>query len=425
VRVTFCSHDSPDSLGGPFAWIQWLLPELRDQGIDAHCLFLTWGVDGPCVRALRTSGFNCPSIPCHDLTTDRVKWILARLREDPPDVFVPNIVVAGYFASRWLTESGIPTAGVLHSDDPLHRGLQDAFVFGHKPFRLSGLVCVSKALEKEVLDRGPEDTTVSRIACGPAVPRAIVKRVPSMLRLAYVGRLAQEQKRITEVARAFCRATRELPGVEASIFGDGPERGAVESILTSDGSGLPMNLEGPIDSAKIQERLLECDVIVLLSDYEGLPIALMEGMACGCVPVCLRTRSGIPELVEDNVTGILVNDRGDGFINAIRRLRDEPGLGQRLSTAARAKIKDGYSSGTCAKQWAEFLNLLHSQSGPKRPIKIPRRITLPPTHPGFAHQDPRPSGPPLPIRMYRRTRMAAGRWRRMLMAEKLFTDNEH
>jgi glycosyltransferase involved in cell wall biosynthesis len=309
--------------------------------------------------------------------------------------------------------------GVLHSDDSLHRGLQDAFVFGRKRFRISGLVCVSKALKDEVLARGPKDTTVSRIACGTAIPPTIVKRVPSVLRLAYVGRLTQEQKRVTDLARVFCRVTRELPGVHASIFGDGPERGAVERILVSEGSGLPINLEGPIDSAKIQERLLEHDVIVLLSDYEGLPIALMEGMAGGCVPVCLRTRSGIPELVEDGVTGLLVNDRGDGFVNVIRKLRDEPGLWQRLSTAARAKIKDGYSSGTCAKQWAEFLNLLHSWSGPKRAINIPRRITLPPTHPGFAHQDPRPSGPPLPIRMYRRTRIAAGRWRRIMLGQPL------
>jgi glycosyltransferase involved in cell wall biosynthesis len=368
---------------------------------------------------LRAEGFDCPSTPCHELSTDRVIWLLTQLRENPPDIFLPNIVVAGYFAARWLSQSGIPTVGILHSDDPLHRALQDAFVFGRKPFRLSGLVCVSKALEEEVLKRGPKNTAVSRIACGAPVPLKMVKRVPSVLRLAYVGRLTQEQKRIAELTRAFCRATRELPGVAASIFGDGPERSTVERIIASDGSGLPITLEGIVDSTKIQERLLGFDVVVLLSDYEGIPIALMEGMACGCVPVCLRTRSGIPELVEDGVTGLLVNDRGDGFVNAIRRLRDEPGLWQRLSTAARAKISDGYSSEACTNQWVEFLSQMHSRSGAKQPIKIPRRITLPPTHPGFAHQDPRPSGPPLPIQMYRRTRIAAGRWRRIMSGQPL------
>ena len=201
---------------------------------------------------------------------------------------------------------------------------------------------------------------------------------------------------------------REVPDTEAILYGDGDDKGAVESILATEAKGLPVRMGGRVNSDRIQDQLLQCDVIVLLSDYEGLPIALMEAMACGCVPVCLRIRSGIPELVEDGVTGLLVNDRGDSFVAAIRRLREEPSLWERLSRAARATIEAEYSSEFCAGQWADLLRSLHANSGPKRPIKIPRRIKLPPTHPGFAHQDPRPSPPPLYVRFYRRARMAAG-----------------
>jgi hypothetical protein len=120
------------------------------------------------------------------------------------------------------------------------------------------------------------------------------------------------------------------------------------------------------------------------------------------------------------MTGLLVNDRGDSFVNAIRRLRTEPGLWERLARGARAKIESGYSNRVCALQWAELLHLLHERSGPKRAIEVPVRIKLPPTHPGFAHEDRRsPLPPPFYVRWYRRARMASGRLRRQLLGQPI------
>ena len=62
-------------------------------------------------------------------------------------------------------------------------------------------------------------------------------------------------------------------------------------------------------------RMQNCD------GRNGLPIALIEAMACGVVPICLQTRSGF---VEHGVTGLLVRDRGKDFIAAVQRLRQEP-----------------------------------------------------------------------------------------------------
>jgi len=419
MRVTFCAYDSPHTLGGPVTWIQRLLPALRDHKIEARCLFLLWGdtIAGSTLEALRAQSFNCSAVPIQEHTQDRIQWILEQLSEDPPDVFIPNLVVPAFFASRWVRAAGIPTVGLLHSDDNFYRGLRETFIFGAREFSLSALVCVSRELETETIAGHPEQTIVRRIPYGVLIPTDQTKRPASGLRVVYVGRLVEEQKRISEVARAFCRVVREVPGTEAVLYGDGDATSSVEKILATEGKGLPVRLAGKVDSQQIQERLLECDVIVLLSDYEGLPISIMEGMACGCVPVCLRIRSGIPELIEDGVTGLLVNDRGDSFVEAIRRLRNELGLWERLSRAARAKIEKGYSVATCAAQWAELLHELHEKSGPKRPIKIPRHIKLPPTHSGFAHQDPRPSRPPFPVRLFRRTRMAAGRWRRKMLGQ--------
>ena len=416
LKVTFCAYDKPDSVGGPFSWLQRLLPALRAYGIEARCLVLLHcGYSGPTLESLRAQGIVCESILCHERTEDRIRWILERLRENPPDVFVPNLPVAAYFAAGWLRAAGIPTVGILHSDDSFYRALQDEFVFGPKRFRLSGLVCVSRELEQQVLARRPLATRVWRIPYGVPVPDQQVRREPGVLRLAYVGRLAEEQKRITEVTRGLCRVVSEVRGTSAVIYGDGPDKVAVETILASEGNRLPIRLGGLVPSGRIQGELLNCDVVVLLSDYEGLPIALMEAMACGCVPVCLRMRSGIPELIKDGENGLLVDDRGDGLVAAIRRLRDEAGLWERLSHAARVRIEEGFSDTLCNGQWAAMLRELSGGTTRCLAIPVPRRLRLSARNPALETPDNRLRSVPLSLRLWHRSRMLAGRVRRRLL----------
>jgi colanic acid/amylovoran biosynthesis glycosyltransferase len=418
--VTFCAYDKPDSIGGPLTWLVQLLPALRNHGIESRCLFLThWGDTGPYLEELRNLGIPCEQAACHERSHDRIQWVLQQLRHNPPDIFVPNLVVAGYFAGRWVRAAGIPTVGVLHSDDAFYRGIQDEFVFGRKDYRLTALACVSRALEEQVLLRQPADTSVHRIPYGVRVPRRYVEHKPGRLRLAYVGRLDEEQKRISELAMALCHVVRKIPGTEAVLYGDGPDRGQVEAVLAMEGKGLPVILAGRVANEQIQSELLQCDVLVLLSDYEGLPIAVLEAMACGVVPVVMRMRSGIPELVEDDVTGLVVNDRGDGFLEAIERLQNEAGLWERLSRAARARAESEYSHDHSVGQWADLLHRLHTQAGNRGGIRIPTRLALPPVNRALASADPRPIGTQLALRLYKRGRKFAGKIRRRIMGQAI------
>ncbi len=417
VKVTFCAYDKPGNVGGPVTWIQRLLPDLRNRGIDVRCLFLLHcGDTGPALESLRKQGIECDAVLAPARTQDGVTWILDRLAENPPDVFVPNLVLAGYFASRWARESAVATVGVLHSDDDYYRGLQSEFLSGTTAFRLSGVVCVSSELERQVLSRNVDQLVVRRIPCGVPIPAQRVIRSPGCLRLAFVGRLAEEQKRIAELTRALCRAAQQINGVEATIYGDGPDRGEVERILREERKGAAVRLHGPVPSDEMQVRLLASDIIVLLSDYEGLPMGLMEAMACGSVPVCLRIRSGIPELVTDGVTGLLVNDRGDDFLRAIRRLRDDGGLWQQLSDGARSCVASRFSDVQCSADWSKMLEEIARPTVGRRSIDVPRTIRLPAVNPLLTPADIRSDGPPLSVRAYRRGRMLAGLIRRRLMA---------
>jgi colanic acid/amylovoran biosynthesis glycosyltransferase len=248
---------------------------------------------------------------------------------------------------------------------------------------------VSQYLEREVKLKSPRGMHIRHIPCSVPVPDRVVQYPVGPMRLVYVGRLTEEQKQISKVARAMCRAVREVPGTEAVIIGDGVARPAVEQILREENLGPAVRLIGPVDSEQIQEHLQEGHVLVLLSDYEGLPVAVMEAMACGLVPVCLRIPSGIPELVDDGVTGLLVNDRSDNFIAAIQQLRTEPGLWKQLSTAARQRIETGYSIDDGVNRWLELTHTLLQNTSRPVSLTIPRRFDLPPVNPALWAEDNR------------------------------------
>src|SRR5438105_751078 len=167
MKVTFCTREDDDLSGGQNTWLCRFVPELKPRGIESRVLCFTLSAEKelPTVRSLRQAGIDCAisSDKEKKYTEQRVHWILEQLAEDPPDVFVSNMVIpAAYFAGRWLREAGIPTVGICHGGGmyDLYPGLLDQFVFGTVVYKVSAYVCVSKYLEQDVLERHPKEILV-------------------------------------------------------------------------------------------------------------------------------------------------------------------------------------------------------------------------------------------------------------------------
>jgi glycosyltransferase involved in cell wall biosynthesis len=397
MTVTFCGYDKINVAGGPAIWLTRFPSVLREHGVDVRVRLFSWDDTqrGIVLKSLKEQGIDVSSQQFSDTHTN-IRYLINDLSWSSPDVFVPNLVTPAFFAGRWARSAGIPTIGVLHSDDAFYRSIQEEFIFGHPMYAMSGVVCVSEELMQQVSRRKPKNTVQARIPYGVPTPDLMATRIPGRLRIGFVGRLAEEQKRISEVTHAFCRVTQELEGVEAIIYGDGPDSHQVQQILATAGDSVRVRMAGAVSSEEIQARLVdECDTIVLLSDYEGLPISLLEAMACGLVPVCLRIRSGVPELVQNGVTGLLVGNRQQSFTDAIRQLRDNPDLWKRMSAAASQQVRKDNSLDAAAERWvALFQKLQHSSTGTK-PISLPQRYKLPSVNPGLLDQDRRVARPGL------------------------------
>ena len=392
MKVTFCAYDWPKGIGGPGTWLRRLLPPLREQGVDPEVLVLHAGREEACPLLvwLKHGNYRHRAGRLEMWTDERVRWSLRQISADPPDVFVPNVSVAAYFAGRWAREAGIPTVGVLHSDDEYHRELLEQFVFDAGPFRVSAVVGVSRFLEQHAASRA-SGVVVWRAPMGVPVPPEPVAPPGETLRLVYVGRFVERQKRITRVAEWFSRAVAAVPGVEGVLLGDGPDRAAIETTLGRCGRRLPVSVGNWLDSEAVEAEIRKAHAIVLLSDYEGLPISMLEGMACGLVPISTRIRSGIPELIEDGVTGMLVEDEAS-FVNAVGRLRSDPALWANLSQNARQRVQAEYSIGAMADAWMELFRRLVGRPGMKRSVTIPVNLDLPPPRPALKADDTRCRG---------------------------------
>lgn len=385
MKILICAHDRPDSVNGPNVWLQRLLPELRKSGIDSELLFFPVGnpMKCPTIQALKQNNFSCKIYEGLKYTEHKMKWILKRVNEIQPDIFMPNLNIPAYHASKYIKKAGIPVVGMLHSDDPFYRSIVDEFIIKPAESYLSAIICVSGFLEDFCRDRCESKTIIRKIPYGVPVPERKAGFDNNRLKLMYAGRFIERQKRISDVTKSLCKLTMKIPGTEAVLYGSGPSEPDVKQII-NESKGAQVHLGGLVDSNELQEKFLENQVFVLLSDYEGLPIALMESMAAGLVPVCYKMDSGIPELVTDGVNGLIVKDREQSFYHAINRLMTEEKLWVKLSDGARNKIEEGYSIPFMKKEWRHLLLELH-KGNPSRNVnlEIPRKFDLPPENPAI------------------------------------------
>ena len=120
--------------------------------------------------------------------------------------------------------------------------------------------------------------------------------------------------------------------------------------------------------AEVAEELSQTDVFVLPSFAEGVPVVLMEAMAAQ-VPVLTTRIAGVPELVEDGVSGHLVSP-GDvtAFASALDDLLSHPGKRKSFGVAGRAKVMAEYDAAQEA-HWLSKVMCCYAEGGPSPALR--------------------------------------------------------
>lgn len=236
---------------------------------------------------------------------------------------------------------GIGVIGVTHADDSEH--YDHTYQYGPYWNRIVG---VSSEITRKIETLNPAFAPkLALIRCGieppPAavVEKSVLVKIASIdpVRLVYAGRFEVFQKRIFD----YCRLADALE--EASIpfhmtlAGAGSQLEAVRQRLAIHIAAGRVQVPGRLEHAKVISLLQRSHLFLMLSDFEGLPISMIEALQNGCVPVTYDLKSGISEIIHDRENGLIL-PRGDlsAVVAGVRAFVADPALRDRLVRGALA-----------------------------------------------------------------------------------------
>jgi len=194
-------------------------------------------------------------------------------------------------------------------------------------------------------------TPVEVVRCGVAAEDFVPRPAPGPdqpFTIVCVARL-EPKKGHADLLDACARLVQRGVDLRCRFVGEGAERAALEAQRRRLGLEDRVELLGARPREAVIEAIAAAHVAVLPSVVDpsgradGIPVALMEAMA-SARPVVSTRVTGIPELIEDGVSGLLVAPHDPAALAAaIERVRVEPGLAERLGRAGRERVLETYS----------------------------------------------------------------------------------
>lgn len=324
-------------------------------------------------RAL-AQGLGSVLVPCQgQVSPATVRAIRDVVREQRVDMLHAHGYKADLYAWAALRRAGVPLVSTCHTWYDNDLALRVYGMLDRRVLRgYARVVAVSAEVEKQLLESGVPADRVRRIRNGiDLAPFATVAaardRAPEhSLRVGLVGRLAPEKgvDLFIQAARVVVDA---MPAVRFQVVGEGAERAALQAQIESLGLQQHVALAGHKEAMK--EVYAGLDVLVSASRQEGLPVALLEGMASGLplvgtavgeVPTLLQSASGALE------TGMMVapgdpRALADAILTVLReeRLRLAMGVNAhalisrefsavRMAAEYRTVYREAIAAGACA-----------------------------------------------------------------------------
>lgn len=173
-------------------------------------------------------------------------------------------------------------------------------------------------------------------------------RSKGVVEIVTVARLA-EKKGVEYAIRAVAKLAKSKTNLNYTIVGDGPLKESLQQLIKELNVDKIVTLVGWKQQQEVIEIINNSDIMLAPSvttqdgDKEGIPVALMETMAMG-LPIISTNHSGIPELIENGVTGFLVPERDvDALAEKLNYLVENPQVWEKMGRAGRAFVEDFYN----------------------------------------------------------------------------------
>ena len=238
--------------------------------------------------------------------------------------------------------SGIPFSYTMHGPDLFFEPIK--WRIDAKTAQARFVVCISHFCRSQaMLFSDPVHWPKLKIVhCGVTPARyGQTPRDAFGKRVLFIGRL-DAVKGGPLLLDAFATVCHAHPEAHLTVVGDGPARAALETQAAQLGLASAVTFAGYRSQTEVQGLLEQADMLVLPSFAEGVPMVLMEAMASR-IPVIASRVAGVPELVEDGVTGFLVPP-GDvaSLTMRLNTLLGDPELCRTMGAAGRCVVEAGF-----------------------------------------------------------------------------------
>lgn len=285
-------------------------------------------------------------------------WTLKRLyfqiRRTKPDIMLLLTVVPNIWGRIFGKRLDVPVIiGTLRSGDcderQYERWLWD---------KADHFIGNSKAMADKIMRYGVREDQITTVIngldpgffCPPTEEKDPTKKI-----VLCVARLAPDKNHPTLV-EAFKQVAAANPDAELWIVGNGPDHSYINRLVMH--SGVSDRIKMFPGTRNPVPFYQQASILVLSSVKEGLPNAVLEGMSCG-LPVVSTNVGGLPEVIVDGETGLLVPPRNPTELaKGINTLLSQKDLCERMGRAGRQRVIENYSIRRMVEQHEELFERL-------------------------------------------------------------------
>ncbi len=224
------------------------------------------------------------------------------------------------------------------------------------------IVAVSQAVKRHAESLGAEPSKVSVVPNTVDTlrfrPTPASEKHDGIVRVGFIGRL-MANKGPQYLVGAAPRILHEFSNVQFQVAGDGPMLSELKRKAQQLGVDGAFHFLGMVSSNA--DFLRSCDIVVRPSLTDGMPLTILEAMACGIPTVASRV-GGTPEIIRNGDTGFLVEPRGqDELVSQISRLVGNPTLRVEMGNRARKFVEKHHNwSHVAAQMCAIYQDVLNN-----------------------------------------------------------------
>lgn len=351
MRVLFWSELFWPHIGGVEVLAAELVPALCRRGFEVTAVTsLDESIDLP--ERAEHQGAEVLRFPfrtalaTHDLGAlldlrQRVSQLKRRLQPDLIHIF--GLGPSTLFHLQTRAASSAPQLVTLHGE-VLRGGADGGDTVLEKTVAAANWVaCVSAAVRRAVCALSPDLEARSSVVYNALPPSALRRtgRAGQQRSLLCVGRFVPA-KGYDLALTAFAAIAGQFPDARLILAGDGPQRRELEADAAAAGLADRVQFPGWIDASEVERLLSAVDVLLIPSRREGLPLIALQAARME-VPVVATTAGGLPEIIVDGTTGLLVPPENPAALaDAMAVLLASPDTMGRMGTAARRHVETAF-----------------------------------------------------------------------------------